>query len=68
MRRDSKREASRIASRTIGIVCQMRQTSRDQWSKVAYRVSESDDLEFGRLQCLDTDYWEHYWLSVWLFG
>jgi hypothetical protein len=34
-----------IALRIIGIVCQMRHTSRGQWCKVAHRVSESDDLE-----------------------
>jgi hypothetical protein len=68
MRRDSEREVLPIARRVVGIVCQMAHTSCGQRYKVAHRVSESDDLGLGRLQCLDTDYSERYWLSVWLFG
>jgi hypothetical protein len=45
MRRDSEREVLPIAPRVVGIVCQMRHTSRERWCKVAHRVSESDDLE-----------------------
>ena|SRR5277367_143439 len=68
MRRASERELLPVAPRITGIVCQMLHTSRGQRFKVARRVSESDDVELRRLQCLDTDYSEHYWLSVWLFG
>jgi hypothetical protein len=40
MRRDSARKTLAISPRIIGIVCQMRHTSRDRWCKVAHRVSD----------------------------